>query len=339
MMATTTLGTQTGVQRALACGEVGLLGEEGAQRLLSVFSEFASLCLRQIHDMSCAHGQDKFQALYKVGLDLVARWDGDVLHEETVRMETSYPEVSALHSFVYLWLLDQCFPARDLITLAVPPLPEAYAIFMRRVAQHADVAKGRVFMDNPEVFRRTVFIDAFRGAYHDLVQRRVRAARAATPGLVVRFVPSDAAFDAAVAPEDAASEVAARLVAREQLSNSFAVQGPEPPAAKSPASSALPAVESPAGSALQAAMARETGAAEKPGPARERFPPSMHLSTSWVHGGDKTIQGPADAEAGSALAPPSSTSAATRTVPVTGPCFFAVPSECGGESSAGRACA
>ena len=296
---------------------------EGAQRLLSVFSEFASLCLRQIHDMSYSHGQDKFQALYKVGLDLVARWDGDVLHEETVRMETSYPEVPALHSFVYLWLLDQCFLDKDLGTLAVPPLPDAYAIFMRRVAQHADVAKGRVFMDHPEVFRRTVFIDAFRGAYHDLVQRRLRVARAAPPGVLTRFAPPGPGFDATVAPEDAASEVAARLFAREQLPSAVVAPAAAPSAARSPA-----------GSALQTAMAREAGGAEE-APARDRCAAGIHLPTSVVHVDDQRAEGPHASETGSALLPLSSTSAATRAVPVTGPCFFAVASECSaGDASA-----
>ncbi len=317
-MATTNLGSQAGgqralAQRALACGEVGLLGEEGAQRLLSVFSEFASVCLHQIYEMSYSHGQEKCQALYKVGLDLVARWDGDVLHEETVRMETTYPEVPALHSFVYLWLLDRCFPDADLLSLAVPPLPDAYAIFIRRVAQHVDVAKGRTFIDHPEVYRRTVFIDAFRGAYHDLMQRRLREARC-VPGVISR--PAGVAgtsYDITVAPEDAASEVAARIAA----------QGGR-------VSCARAAMRSPAGSALQTAMARETDA--QAASRTQLGDPPMHLPTDLVSappGEQEQVS-----ETGSALVPPSSHG--TRAVPVSGPCFFAVSAE---EESTGHASA
>lgn len=317
-MAATTLGTQAGTQRALACGEVGLLGEEGAQRLLSVFSEFASVCLHQIYEMSYSHGAEKCQALYKVGLDLVARWDGDVLHEETVRMETSYPEVPALHSFVYLWLLDRCFPDRDLLSLAVPPLPDAYAIFMRRVSQHADVAKGRAFIDNPEVFRRTIFIDAFRGAYHDLMQRKLREARA-VPGVFARLAaPPSVTYDATVAPEDAASEVAARLAAQV--------------ACPSACARSAPSARSSPGSALQLAMAREAGAQGEgatapPVRAEQQGEPPMHLPTALVSATAAQADALRACETTSALVPPSCGSDATRAVPVVGPCFFAVAEE------------
>ena len=158
--------------RAGASGEVGLLGEEAAQRLLSIFAEAAGACLVQMHVMSLAHGDAKYNTLYNVGLDLVQRWDYEVAQEEAVRMENAYPEVPSLHSFVFLWLLDRLCDDVEIKTLSVPPLSHVYASFMKRVASHADTRRGREFIDGFELCRRTVYVDAFRGAYHDFLHRR-----------------------------------------------------------------------------------------------------------------------------------------------------------------------
>ena len=160
------------VDRAAASGEVGLLGEEAAQRLLAIFAEAGAACLRQIHALCAAHADSKYEALLSVGLDLVLKWDADVVHEEAVRLETAYPEVPTLHSYVHLWLLDRLCSDVELGSLSVPPVNEAYAGFMKRLVAHADVRAGVRFTESPELYRRTVYVDCFRGAYHDLLQRR-----------------------------------------------------------------------------------------------------------------------------------------------------------------------
>ena len=192
--------------RAAASGEVGLLGEEAAQRLLSVFSETGSGCLRQIHGLCAAHSESKRGALLNVGLDLVLKWDAEVVHEETVRLETAYPEVPTLHSYAYLWLLDRLCTDRDLGSLSVPPVNEAYAGFMKRLVSHADVRAGQRFLEGPELHRRTVYVECFRGAYHDLLQRRgLWSARTAS----VPPAPYNVCADPPVGPEEAASQVGA----------------------------------------------------------------------------------------------------------------------------------
>jgi hypothetical protein len=183
-----------------ATGEVGLLGEEGAQRLLAIFAEAATACLAQISELSSAHGAGKFLQLWRVGLDLVARWDRDVVHEEAVRMQADFPETHFLHSFAYLWLLDRLVSDRDLEHLAVPPLAEVYSIFMTRVARHGDVVKGLSFLGGPEAHRRCVFVDAFRGSYHDVLQASLRARSS-----LVR--PISRPIDVSVKPHEAASQV------------------------------------------------------------------------------------------------------------------------------------
>ena len=195
---------KSGIAQHIA-GEVGLLAEEGCQRLLSVFADTALACLQQISDMTKGHPPQKFEMLYGLGLDLVATWDREVILEEASRMEGMYPEVSALHCFSYLWLLDRLFSDRDLKGLSgVPPLPEAFAGFMRRVARHHDVRRGRYFLECSCTQRRAVFGEAFRGAYHDLVQVTCRAQCAAAARMQHASIPG---VDAGVSPDEAASQV------------------------------------------------------------------------------------------------------------------------------------
>jgi hypothetical protein len=185
-----------------ATGEVGLLGEEAAQRLLAIFAEAAGSCLAQIHIMSLAHGESKYSALYNVGLDLVQRWDREVVQEEAVRIETAYPEVASLHSYAFLWLLDRLCEDAEMSAVPVPPLSEIYAAFMRRVANHADTRRGRDFLEWPELCRRTVYVDAFRAAYHDFLHRRGKAHGASLHATL------RARREPCVVPEEAASQVA-----------------------------------------------------------------------------------------------------------------------------------
>ena len=218
----------TGYSPAAACGEVGLLGEEAAQRLLSIFSEAAGSCLSQIHTMSMQHGQAKHIALYNVGLDLVQRWEPDVVQEEVVRIETTYPEVQSLHSFAFLWLLDSFCHDSELHSLSVPPLAETYACFMKRVAAHRDTRNGPSFMTGPELYRRTIYVEAFRGTYHDLLQRRK-----------LHSVPTrthSKMREPQVTPEEAASQVGVapllqRIIKSEEASGLLSSQTSQGPSA------------------------------------------------------------------------------------------------------------
>ena len=207
MQAVPTAISQNLAQKSYSTGEVGLLGEEIPQRLLSIFIESASACLRQIYNMSMQHGSSKAFALYKVGLNVVAHWDNDVVLEETVRIETMYPEVMALHSYSYLWLLDTLFSDKEISNLAVPSLPDFYLIFIRRIVQHGEVSSNIEFLKTPIALQRCVYIDAFRNAYHDLIQKSARQARCQ----ILLPQKKEQSVETEITAEDAPSEVAARL--------------------------------------------------------------------------------------------------------------------------------
>jgi len=289
--------------RAGASGEVGLLGEEAAQRLLSIFVEAAMSCLGQIRSMSMQHGDGKFNALFQVGLDLVQRWEADVVQEEVIRVVTIYPEVPALHSYAFLWLLDRLCGDCDIKTLEVPPLSDVYAGFMKRVAAHRDVRQGRSFLAGPELHRRTVFVEAFRGCYHDVLQRRKSQRGASRP----HISPLGRA-ELSISPDEAASQVGVAGATARVLEATGS--------ARSGASSAT--VESrPAPSALQRAMQ-----------ASERVPCGHYVAAEAPTGGrappDATFSLLAGAPAIPCLsdvAPPSP-SDRTKAVTVAGPCFF-----------------
>ena len=161
--------------RVGASGEVGILGEEAAQRLLSVFAEAATCCLSQLRTLALQHGSDKHDTLFEVGLNLVLKWDADIANEETSRMELVYPELSSLHTYVFLWLLDKFCSNEDLHQPSIPGVGEIYGAFMKRVAGHRDVRKGEIFLERSgELSRRSVYVDAFRCVYHDAMRRSIR---------------------------------------------------------------------------------------------------------------------------------------------------------------------
>lgn len=162
-------------KRAAASGEVGVLGEEAAQRLLSIFGEAATCCLEQLSELSLQHAASKHNVLFAVGLDLVLKWDSDIASEETGRMELTYPEISALHTYVFLWLLEKLCSNDTLHNPGLPPLGEIYRLFMKRVASHRDVRQGQQFLRSSELVKRSVYVDAFRWVYHDAVQKAIRS--------------------------------------------------------------------------------------------------------------------------------------------------------------------
>ena len=163
--------------RHASTGDVGLLAEEEAQRLLAILSETVMTSLRQIHLMSIKHGAVKYNSLFDIGLGVIKRWDDDVVQEETLRLETLYPEASALHSYVFLWLLERLTTDVSLLDFSVPPISDVFSRFVKRVVAHSHVAQGNAFMSCPEPYRRAVFVEAFRNAYHDIVRQSQRSSQ------------------------------------------------------------------------------------------------------------------------------------------------------------------
>lgn len=156
-------------ERLHACGDVGLLGEEAVQRLLLIFSESANACLHQIKSMLTSHNQK--DELFAVGLDLVSKWDKELVQEEITRMELNYPELTQLHSFAFLWLVERLCPEDKLPHICTPEVSEIYSKFMQKVVQHYDVRKGVKFIDYPDVYKRIIYSDSLRNTYHDIFRK------------------------------------------------------------------------------------------------------------------------------------------------------------------------
>ena len=184
---------------------MGVLGEEAAQRLLSIFAEAATCCLVQLKELALQHGIGKHDALFEVGLNLVLKWDVDIATEETSRMELAYPEISSLHAYVFLWLLDILCSNKNLHTPAIPVIGEIYAAFMKRVADHRDVRKGVRFLETHELVRRSVYVDAFRWVYHDVVQTAIRRRVQYSAEYPAHLVRSPR--ETHVLPQEAASQI------------------------------------------------------------------------------------------------------------------------------------
>ena len=195
-----------------AAGEVGLLDEEAAQRLVAIFSEAAHKCLQHIAELSEQHGSGKFDALFCVGLDLVKRWEADVLAEEVGRLEFAYPELQELHSYCCLWLVDHLLAGALVPATAWPVLTQCYASFMRRVAMHPEVRRGSTFLAAPQLQRRAIYVEAFRGAYHDnfgasrAAAREARLEHAREERQSVLDLPSPKSSRASSAPQQSPSK-------------------------------------------------------------------------------------------------------------------------------------
>lgn len=159
-------------------GEVGVLGEENAQRLCSAFSEMAYECLIALANMSSKHGTPSFLQLYRAGLACVPQWSHEVLKEEVSGLEARYSESELLYQYCYLSLMadlgEKGAGESDLqaIIQSMPPLSKFYHIFLNRVCASPDVMRGQFFFDQPYAARRAVFIECFRNALHDVVRQR-----------------------------------------------------------------------------------------------------------------------------------------------------------------------
>ena len=154
-------------------GDVGVLAEENAQRLVSIFAEAATSCLGSLHEVAEARskpGAVRLQA-YARGLASVRNWSLDMLNAEIARLEAQYPETATLHRFVVISMLSEAAYAHAIASLHVPPLAETYHAFLKRVFACSDTQDVARFLDAPLAQRRVVFIDAFRNAYHDVARR------------------------------------------------------------------------------------------------------------------------------------------------------------------------
>jgi hypothetical protein len=185
------------------CGEVGILADENAQRLCSIFSEAAMNCLVTLRDLSEKHGIARFNDMYKAGLTVVPSWTSDVVREEVMRLEAQYPETRTIFHYVYILLIGEVGDDATIAQIDMPLLEEAYHVFLRRVCASSDVMKGRSFFQEPLLNRRVVFLDCFRNSIHDILRRRTRGRPAATPAAPAA-TPAATPAAAAAAPAAAA---------------------------------------------------------------------------------------------------------------------------------------
>jgi len=157
-------------------GDVGMLAEENAQRLVSIFCEAAMACLGSLREVVAARGGAA--AYYARGLTYMRQWPVDTLNEEVARIEAQYPEAQALHKYVVICALAEASSSQSVANLGIPPLAETYHAFLKRVVASPDVQRVPEFLDSPMLQRRVVFLDAFRNAFHDAARRSLCARRA-----------------------------------------------------------------------------------------------------------------------------------------------------------------
>lgn len=154
-------------------GDVGLLADENAQRLCSIFSEAAWECLSTLKDMSRKHGatSGRYKDLFAAGLASVRTWNADVVREEVVRIQAQYPEAETVFRYVYVLLIKEV--GDDAVAATGPLFPtmeEAYHLFLCRLCSAPDVCES--FFSQPLLQRRVVFMDCFRNALHDVLRKR-----------------------------------------------------------------------------------------------------------------------------------------------------------------------
>jgi hypothetical protein len=163
-------------------GETGFLAEENAQRLLSIFLEAGMSCLTQLSSVvevqlkAKALDDKNFLKFYRSGLMSIAQWPAGMLRAEISDLEAHYPELQKLHQYVVVSILSEATYASALSTWAVPPLEDAYHGFLKRLVAEVDVQRGAAFLEMPLIYRKVVFVQAFRNAYHDLCQKYTPAA-------------------------------------------------------------------------------------------------------------------------------------------------------------------
>lgn len=161
----------------LVAGEAGLLAEENAQRLLSIFMEAGMSCLVQLHKVVETQLKAKsrddalFVKYYRNGLSSIAQWPSTMVRGEIADIEAHYPELQKLHQFVFISVMNEAAYASAMENFSVPPVFDAYHGFLKRLVGETDVQRGGSFLDLPLIYRKVVFVQAFRNAYHDLAQK------------------------------------------------------------------------------------------------------------------------------------------------------------------------
>jgi len=158
-------------------GDVGVLAEENAQRLISIFMEAGMSCILHLRDVVerelRSKGKDftNFPKFYKSGLASIGQWSSDMLQGEVSDIEAQYPETRKLHQFVFVSVLSEAVYSNGMANLMIPSVSETYHAFLKRLVGNSDVQRGIQFLEMPLCHRRVVFLDAFRNAYHDMARK------------------------------------------------------------------------------------------------------------------------------------------------------------------------
>jgi len=158
-------------------GDVGVLAEENAQRLISIYMEAGMSCILHLRDVVekelRSKGKDltTFPKFYKFGLASIGQWSTDMLQAEVADIEAQYPETRKLHQFVFVSVLSEAVYSNGTSNLVIPSISETYHAFLKRLVGSSDVQRGTQFLEMPLCHRRVVFLDAFRNAYHDMARK------------------------------------------------------------------------------------------------------------------------------------------------------------------------
>jgi hypothetical protein len=158
-------------------GDVGVLAEENAQRLVSIYMEAGMSCILHLRDVVekelRSKGKDltTFPKFYKSGLASIGQWSSDMLQGEVSDIEAQYPETRKLHHFVFVSVLSEAVYSNGMTNLMIPSIAETYHAFLKRLVGNSDVQRGVQFFDMPPGHRRVVFLEAFRNAYHDMARK------------------------------------------------------------------------------------------------------------------------------------------------------------------------
>jgi hypothetical protein len=150
-------------------GDVGVLKDEEAQRLLSILGEAATGALSSLRRLAQQHPAAKFDKLFQAGISSIGTWNAEVVREEVQKMTASYPETHDLYRYTYLSLLSNINPELD--RFYVPALEDFHMAFIRRVCENDDVRRGTFFFALPFAHKRVLFVECFRNALHDMMRK------------------------------------------------------------------------------------------------------------------------------------------------------------------------
>ena len=225
----------------LVAGEAGLLAEENAQRLLSIFMEAGMSCLVQLRTVVDTQLKAKsrddalFNKYYRSGLASIAQWPSAMVRGEIADIEAHYPELQKLHQFVFISVMSEAAYASAMENFTVPPVFDAYHGFLKRLVGEADVQRGGSFLELPLIYRKVVFVEAFRNAYHDLAQKHYIT----PPGFTDRTTAKKASLPAtpstsgrgeqeSVAPSASQSDEGSREGRKSRLHDAIAAASKDP---------------------------------------------------------------------------------------------------------------